>query len=167
MSRLLPLATALLCAALAPLVACTNDTAPAKEIIGTWEVDTDAMWEAIKSSIPTEKQEKAQQFLVPVFAQMRLVITITADKVLSTAPDGGTAASTYQVEKIEGDAVTIAWGKEGNAESSIRMTLTVAGDRATLVSAADPGRTIPMKRLAAAAVAPAAAVTPAPAPAQP
>jgi hypothetical protein len=46
------------------------------------------------------------------------------------------------------------------------MTLTVAGDRATLVTSANPGKPTPMKRFAAV-VAPASPATPAPAPAQP
>jgi hypothetical protein len=164
MSRLLPLAAALLCVALASLVACNNDTSPAKEIIGTWGLDTDALSAATPDRILTEEQRKAKQLdvtLLPIVAQMRLVLT--ADEVVTTTPYGKTETSTYQVEKIEGDAVTIVWTKDVKAQSPIRMSLTVAGDRATLVTSANPGKPTPMKRFAAV-VAPA---TPAPAPAQP
>lgn len=167
MSRLLPLAAALLCVALASLVACNNDTSPAKEIIGTWGLDTDALSAATPDRILTEEQRKAKQLdvtLLPIVAQMRLVLT--ADEVVTTTPYGKTETSTYQVEKIEGDAVTIVWTRDlkaGSPPVPIRMTLTVAGDRATLVTSANPGKPTPMKRFAAV-VAPA---TPAPAPAQP
>jgi len=114
--------------------------------------------------------QKAKQFeatLLPIVAQVRLVLT--ADEVVITTPGGKTEASTYQVEKIEGDAVTIGWTKEVKAGIPIHMTLTVAGDRATLVTSADPSKTTPLKRFAAAAAppSPAAPATPAPAPAQP
>lgn len=133
-------------------------------------MDTDALREAIPDSNPTKERQQARQLdatLLPLLAQVRLVLT--ADQVVITDPRGKTEASTYQVEKIEGDAVTIAWTKDVKAGTPIRMTLTVAGDRATLVTSADPRKTTPMKRFAAAAapVSPAAPVTPAPAPAQP
>ena len=170
MSRLLPLATALLCVALASLVACNNDTAPAEKIIGTWGADIDAIRAASPGGIPTEKQQQAKWLeasLLPLLAQVRLVVT--ADEVVITNPGGKIETSTYQVEKIEGDAVTIGWTKEIKAGIPIHMTLTVAGDRATLVTSADPSKTTPLKRIAAAAAppSPAAPATPAPAPAQP
>ena len=53
LSRLLSLATALF-ATLGALVACNNDTAPAKKIIGTWGVDIHALRAAGAVDIPTK-----------------------------------------------------------------------------------------------------------------
>jgi hypothetical protein len=169
MSRLLPLATALFCVASASLVACNNDTAPAKKIIGTWGVDIHALRTAVPDDTPTKDPTARwlNESLLTLLAQVRLVLT--ADQVVVSSPDGKTEVSTYQVEKVEGDAVTRVWTKDVEPGSPIRMTMTVTGDQATLVSSADPSKTTPWKRLAttAAQASPAAPATPSPAPAQP
>lgn len=165
MPRLLPLASALVCVALASLVACNNDAGPAKRILGTWVVDTDALRVPVPDNIPPKQQQMAKYLatLLPIVAQVRLIVT--ADEVAITNPGGKTDVSTYQVEKIEGDTVTIAWTRNLQADLSLHMTMTVTGDRATLVTSADPTKPTPMMRLAAAA--PDSPATPAPAPAQP
>jgi hypothetical protein len=178
MSRLLPLATALFCVALASLVACKDETPPAEKVIGTWAVDI----KAVRAAVPDDDSTRENTArwldgtLLPLLAQVRVVLT--ADQVVVSSPGGRTEASTYQVEKVEGDAVTLVWTKNVEPASPIRMTMTVTGDQATLVSSADPSRTTPLKRLAAAdaqvspvapftPVAPAPPAAPSPAPAQP
>jgi len=155
--RLLPLAIVILCVSVAPLTAAT-----AKDILGTWGVDTDAMWEAAKKDIPAEQQELAKQFMLPMLAQMRFVVT--ADTVVTTAPGGKLETSTYVIDKIEGEAITMTSTSDGKIE---KMTMTMAGgDRATLSNGAEPGKAIPIKRVPvdAAPAAPAVPVAPKPVP---
>ncbi len=172
MSRLLPLATAFVCVALASLVACKDDTPPAEKVVGTWAVDTEGVKAAMPADDPARENTARwlDASLLPLLAQVRVVLT--AGQVVVSSPGGRTETSTYQVEKVEGDAVTVVWTRNVAPAPPIRVTMTVTGDRATLVSSADPNRTTPLNRLAAAdaqvsPVAPAPPAAPSPAPAQP
>lgn len=138
MSRLLPLAI-LLCASMAPLAAAT-----AQDMLGTWVIDGDAMWEIAKPNVPPEKHEMAKALMLTTLGQMRFVVS--ADKVVTTAPGGETEETPYRIARIDGDAITMASTKDGE---TTEVTMTMSGDRATL-SRAD-NQKIPLKRPAAEA----------------
>ncbi len=73
--------------------------------------------------------------------------TVTADKLISTKPDGMVEESTYKVTKTEGDKVTTESTK---ADGTVETTeITVTGDTLLLKSPSHPGMTIVMKRKAA------------------
>ncbi len=88
--------------------------ATAKDLIGSWVVDTDATWEVVSKdpamaqqlkSIPADQQGAVKSMVLAQMAKLR--IDVTADKATTTAPDGSIEENPYKVAKIDGDVITV------------------------------------------------------------
>ncbi|MBA3700469.1 MAG: hypothetical protein H0W78_16605 [Planctomycetes bacterium] len=138
----------LLCLALG--LALQLHAATAKDIQGEWLLDGAATWEAMKTSpqiaaMPPDQQKMVGEMMVKQMSGAST--TVTADKLISTKPDGMVEESTYKVTKTEGDKVTTESTK---ADGTVETTeITVTGDTLLLKSPSHPGMTIVMKRKAA------------------
>ena len=121
--------------------------ATAKDIQGEWLLDGAATWEAMKTSpqiaaMPPEQQKMVGEMMVKQMSGAST--TVTADKLISTKPDGKLEESTYKVTKIDGDKVTTESTK---ADGKVEVTeITVKGDTLLLTSPSHPGMTMVMKR---------------------
>lgn len=135
----------LLCLAIG--LALQLHAATAKDIQGDWLLDGAATWEAMKTSpqiaaMPPEQQKMVGEMMIK---QMNGATTkVTADKLISTKPDGTVEESTYKVTKTDGDKITTESTKaDGKTETT---EITVKGDTLHLTSPSHPGMTIVMKR---------------------
>lgn len=137
----------LLCLAIG--LALQLHAATAKDILGEWMLDGAATWEAMKTSpqiaaMPPEQQKMVGEMMVKQMSGAST--TVTADKLISTKPDGTKEESTYKVTKTEGDKITTESTK---ADGKVETTeITVKGDTILLNSPSHPGMTIVMKRKA-------------------
>ena len=130
-------------------VATQLHAATAKDILGDWVLDGTATWEAMKTApqiaaMPPEQQKMVGEMMIK---QMNgASTTVTADKLISTTPDGKVEESTYKVTGIEGDKVSTESTK---ADGKVETThILVNGDVLTLTNPAHPGMTLVMKRKA-------------------
>lgn len=125
--------------------------ATAKDIQGDWVIDGPATWEAMKSApqiaaMPPEQQKMMQQMIITQMSAMSS--TVTADKIISTKPDGKMEEETYKVLAIEGDVVkTESTGANGQVE---KTNIQVKGDVLVLTNPDQPGMTMVLKRKVAA-----------------
>jgi hypothetical protein len=139
----------LLCLALG--LALQLHAATAKDIQGDWVIDGPATWEAMKSApqiaaMPPEQQKMMQQMIITQMSAMSS--TVTADKIISTKPDGKMEEETYKVLAIEGDVVkTESTGANGQVE---KTNIQVKGEVLVLTNPDQPGMTMVLKRKAAA-----------------
>lgn len=139
----------LLCLALG--LALQLHAATAKDIQGEWVIDAPATWEGMKTlpqiaAMPPEQQQAVGQMMIKQLSGAST--TVTADKLISTKPDGTVEESTYKVTAIDGDKVSTESTK---ADGKVEKTdIVVKGDTLTLTSPSHPGMTMVMKRKAAA-----------------
>ena len=135
--------------------------ATAKDIQGDWIVDGPATWDAMKTApqiaaMPPEQQKMMQEMITKQMSTM--TSTVTADKIISTKPDGKLEEEAYKVLSIEGDVVkTESTDAAGKVE---KTNIQVKGATLVLTNPDQPGMTMVLKRKVAAAA-------PAPAPAAP
>lgn len=126
--------------------------ATAKDIQGDWVVDGAATWEAMKAApqiaaMPPEQQKMMQEMVTKQMSAMST--TVTADKLISTQPDGKLKEETYKVLGIDGDVVkTESTDAAGKVE---KTDIQVKGANLILTSPEQPGMTIVLKRKPAAA----------------
>jgi hypothetical protein len=138
--RLLALALLLAAAAL-PLAAAT-----AKDLIGTWVMDTDATWEVLKDlpqikALPPELNAAAKSALVTQSAGMSFVFT--ADR-LTTTTAGVKRDETYTVVATEGDTITTeSVDDQGHKERSV---IRFENGRMILTSVSDPMQKAVLKK---------------------
>lgn len=123
--------------------------ATAKDIQGEWLLDAAATWDAMKASPQIAAMSPEQQKMVGEMMVKQMTgssTTVTADKLISTKPDGTKEESTYKVTAIDGDKVTTESTK---ADGKVEKTdIVVNGDSLTLTSPSHPGMTMVMKRKA-------------------
>ncbi len=128
--------------------------ATAKDIQGDWIVDGPATWDAMKATpqiaaMPPEQQKMMQEMVTQQMSAFSS--TLTADKIISTKPDGKMEEETYKVIAIEGDVVkTESTDAAGKVE---KTNIQVKGATLVLTNPDQPGMTMVLKRKPAAAPA--------------
>jgi protein gp37 len=143
----------LLCLAIG--LALQLNAATAKDIQGDWVVDGPATWDAMKTTpqiaaMPPEQQKMMQEMFTKQMSAFSA--TVTADKIVSTTPDGKTDEETYKVLAIEGDVVKT---ENTNAAGKVEKTnIQVKGANLVLTNPDQPGMTMVLKRKPATEAAP-------------